>query len=310
VPGKYLRDNTVRYALAFVLSTASYASADIVADVRSAIAQNNLSGAAAYLRSYRATSGVTPEMLAALSWMARGELDQSNYDRAETYAGEAYQLSAEQLKKRSLDQEPYLSIALGAAIEVEAQVLVARGQRAEAITYLYGELKKYSATSIHARIQKNINLLSLEGKPAPVLAGVSLSKGKPLLLFFWAHWCGDCKAEEPILARLKAKFGPKGLILIAPTQKYGYVEGGQEAPPDVELRYIEQVRQKYYAALVDAPAPVSEANFLRYGVSTTPTLVLVDRIGIVRQYRPGRMTYEELNAKIEAILKSPRPLAR
>ena len=75
MPGKYLRkneqyqrrDNTVRYALAFVLSTASCASADIVADVRSAIAQNNLSGAAAYLRSYRATSGVTPEMLAALS---------------------------------------------------------------------------------------------------------------------------------------------------------------------------------------------------------------------------------------------------
>jgi len=163
---------------------------------------------------------------------------------------------------------------------------------------------------IPARIQKNINLLSLEGKPAPVLAGVSLSKGKPLLLFFWAHWCGDCKAEAPILARLKAKFGPKGLILIAPTQKYGYVEGGQEAPPDVELRYIEQVRQKYYASLVDAPVPVSEANFLRYGVSTTPTLVLVDRIGIVRQYRPGRMTYEELHAKIEAILKSPRPLAR
>jgi hypothetical protein len=76
------------------------------------------------------------------------------------------------------------------------------------------------------------------------------------------------------------------------------------------LRYIERVRQKYYATLVDAPAPVSEANFLRYGVSTTPTLVLVDRIGIVRQYRPGRMTYEELRPKIEAILKSPKSLAR
>ena len=300
----------MRYALAFVLSTASYGSADIVADVRSAVAQNNLSRATAYLRSYRARSGVTPEMLAALSWMARGALGQRNYDRAETYAGETYQLSMEQLKKRSLDQEPYLSIALGAAIEVEAQVLVARGQRAGAITYLYGELKKYAPTSIHARIQKNINLLSLEGKPAPVLAAVSLPKGKPLLLFFWAHWCADCKAEAPILARLKAEFGPKGLILIGPTQKYGYVEGGQEAPPDVELRYIEQVRQMYYATLVDGPAPVSEANFLRYGVSTTPTIVLVDRIGIVRQYCPGRMTYEELHPKIEAILKSPKSLAR
>ncbi len=57
----------------------------------------------------------------------------------------------EQLKKRSLDQEPYLSIALGAAIEVEAQVLVARGQRAGAITYLYGELKKYAPTGSIAK---------------------------------------------------------------------------------------------------------------------------------------------------------------
>ncbi len=54
----------MRYVLAFALSTASYASADIVAEVRSAVAQNNLSRAAAYLRSYRARSGVTPEMLA------------------------------------------------------------------------------------------------------------------------------------------------------------------------------------------------------------------------------------------------------
>ena len=208
------------------------------------------------------------------------------------------------MKKRPLDQENHLPIALGAAIEVEANVLAARGQRAEAITYLEDQLKTYYATSIRTRIQKNIHLLSLEGKPAPALEGVSLRKGKPALIFFWAHWCGDCRAEAPILARIKAEFAPKGLVLIGPTQKYGYVAGGKDAPPEVELPYIEQVRQKLYADVVGAPAPVSEENFRRYGASTTPTLVLVDHAGIVRLYHPGRMTYEELRPRIQALLKS------
>jgi len=90
-------------------------------------------------------------------------------------------------------------------------------------------------------------------------------------------------------------------VLIAPTQKYGYVAGGEDAPPEVELRYIEQVRQQYYGAIIDTPAPVSEENFSRYGASTTPTFVLIDTAGIVKTYHPGGMTYEELRQRVEAL---------
>jgi thiol-disulfide isomerase/thioredoxin len=148
------------------------------------------------------------------------------------------------------------------------------------------------------RIHKNILLLTLEGKPAPPLDRVILPKGKPALLYFWAHWCPDCKAEIPILARIKSEFVPQGLVFLAPTQKYGDVAAGADAAPAVETAYIEQVRQRYYAGVVDGPATVSEANFSRYGASTTPTLVLVDRAGIVRLYHPGAMNYPELRQAV------------
>lgn len=290
--------------LPLLASAALAASPTLIDNVRGAIANNDFRSGAEILQTYRSTRGVTPEWLEALSWMGRGELAAKNYDQAEKYAGQTYELCVAEIKKVPLDRNPYLPTALGAAIEVEANVLARRNQRSEAITYLQDQLKTYYATSIRARIQKNINLLSMEGKPAPALQSVTLAKGKPVLLFFWAHWCNDCKAEAPILARLKSEFGPKGLELVAPTQKYGYVQGGIEAPPEAELRYIEQVRQERYADIITTPAPVNEENFRRYGASTTPTLVLIDRAGIVRLYHPGRMTYEELRPLIAKLFPS------
>jgi thioredoxin-related protein len=66
--------------------------------------------------------------------------------------------------------------------------------------------------------------------------------------------------------------------------------------------HISQVRDQFYAFLRDEAVPVSEANHKQYGVSTTPTLVVLDRQGIVRLYRPGTMTIEELEAVIKPLL--------
>jgi len=50
---------------------------------------------------------------------------------------------------------------------------------------------------------------------------------------------------------------------------------------------------------------VSEENFRVYGVSTTPTVVLIDRHGVVRLYNPGRISYEQLAAKVQPLLQGP-----
>jgi len=293
----------MRFLLFLVAAAAALESraATLVDGVRESIANNNLPRAAEMIRVYRASKGVTPEAVEALSWMARGELAQKDVVQADKYAQETYRLAQEQIKTHPLLRDPNLQIAIGAAVEVEANVLVTRGQRAEAVSYLRDQLKTYYATPLRPRIQKNINLLSLEGKRAPALEGVTIPPGKPAMLFFWAHWCGDCKYEIPILARIKAEFVPKGLVFIAPTQRYGYIGNGEDAPADVENRYIEQVRRQFYSAIVDLPLIIDAENFNRYGASTSPTLVLIDHDGIVRMYHPGAMTFDELKPRVESL---------
>src|SRR5271157_775328 len=287
--------------------------ASLVNDVRGLIARHDFAGAEREVRTYQAQTGASSEMAAALSWLARGALDAKRVDQAESYAAETRKLALELLRTRKLDGDRWLPTALGASIEVHAQALAARGERPEAIAFLRQQLDQFGATSLAERIRKNLDLLTLEGKPAPVLeendwlgpkpASLAALRGHPVLLFFWAHWCPDCKAEAPVLAALMNTYGPQGLVLAGPTKLYGYAAGGEEAGPAAEKQYIEQVRRRYYAALADMPAPISAANFLTYGASTTPTLVLIDRAGVVRFYHPGAASEAELSARIQAILR-------
>src|SRR5271169_2504890 len=306
--------------LLLLIALVTPAWAGIVEDVRSALAQNSFTAADLYLKSYRAKNGVTPEYAEAYSWMARAALNARSYDQAAAYAKQTKAVALEQLKQRPLDAEPHLPIALGAAIEVESQTLAARGQRSQAIEVLQAALHTYGSTSIRARLQKNLNLLSLEGKPAPALrAGQFLGskppmltqlKGSPVLLFFWAHWCVDCKAEAPIIAQLRTEFAPKGLTVLGPTRLYGYTAQVENAAPSDELAYIDAVRHRFYAGLLDMPVPISKYNFDVYGASTTPTLVLLDRTGKVAMYHPGALPYDQLKAEIEKVVASPATIAR
>lgn len=297
------------FAGVFLWVPAMPAQTDLVGGVRAQLAQNSFSAAESELSSYKVQHGVTPEYLEALSWIARAEAATKQWDQATAYATETRTLAEQQLSKRKLDAEPHLPTALGAAYEVLAQSLAEKGKHAQAVSLLRSALARYGTTSIRARLQKNLNLLALVGQPAPPLQEtqylgpkpptLASLKGSPVLLFFWAHWCVDCKAEVPVITRLRQEFAPEGLVVIGPTQLYGYAAQGADAAPEQERAYIESVRTRYYASLQDMPVPLSSQNFNAYGASTTPTLVILNRAGQVAMYHPGALSYDDLRSALQ-----------
>jgi thiol-disulfide isomerase/thioredoxin len=255
----------------------------------------------------------TAEWLAAVSWLARGASFAGRWDLAERYASEAYEGSLELMKERPLDAERFLPTALGAGIEVLGHTYDAQGDRARAVTFLSYARQQYAGTSIETRIQKNFLLLSVEGKPFPALEidhylglpppSPDDLRGKVVLFFFWAHWCPDCKRQEPVLRELYEEYHDQGLVIVGPTQLYGYISRGQAATPEEELAYLNGDYQAQFPIPSWMGVPISTNNFLNFGLSTTPTLVLVDRDGIVQRYNPGDLSHEDLVALIEPLLE-------
>jgi thiol-disulfide isomerase/thioredoxin len=283
--------------------------------VQAALRQGDLAQATALVGQYRRLNGDTPDALEALSWLARGQLAFGHPDEAQKEASEIERSATAALATRSLDQEPHLPLALSAAYEVEAEILNSEHKKSEAVQLLETEMRRWHGTSIVSRLEKNLNLLTLQGKPMPPLkeaawigakpASLLSLHGKVLLLYFWAHWCADCKADAPIIAKLAQEFGPQGLVVVAPTRLYGYTAEEEHAAPAVETPFVDKVYAHWYAAIPNAGVPLDAGNFERFGVSTTPTIVLVDRRGIVRLYHPGAMDEKSLRAAIEPLLAAP-----
>ncbi|HEU0119594.1 MAG TPA: TlpA disulfide reductase family protein [Bryobacteraceae bacterium] len=298
--------------LALVAAAASVLLGQVVQDVRRAAQSGDLQGAEARLQAARGVGGWTPELVLAHSWLGRGAQANRRWDQAMRYSAETRRLSLEMLKGRPLDAEPNLPLALGASIEVNGHSLANTGRRSEGVSFLKEELQRWHGTSMRTRIQKNLHLLTLTGQKAPALetkrflgkariTSLDSFRGKPVLLFLWAHWCPDCKAQGLLIDSLRQEF--PSLAVVAPTQRYGYAAGGEEASPEKETVYIAQVQKEYYPWMENVPMPVSEENFRLYGVSSTPTLVLLDGKGVVRLYHPGQMKTDELRKAVAGLAK-------
>jgi thiol-disulfide isomerase/thioredoxin len=281
-----------------------------VSGMRNKISAGDLLSAESMLEVHRARYGEDEGYLTGLSWLARGALLVGDLAKAERYVDEVRARCADSLARGvDLEESRAVATALGAAIEVKAQLLQRSAGAKPAAEFVGRELATIRGpVSLRSRLNKRINLLTLEGSPAPELKvddalhapSVSLAslRGKPLVLFLFAEWCGDCKSQSAGLVRFRDRYAAQGLNVVALTRFY-------DEPADRmrEKARVDSVWKADYAPLGAVPVVFSTESMERYGGSSTPTLVFVDRAGVVRRYTPTRLTDAEFDRMAADILR-------
>ena len=276
--------------------------------IRNKISAGDLLSAESILEVHRAKNGEDGPWLVGLSWLARGALLLGDTAKAERYATLVRAGCASRMEHGSqLDKDQDLEIAYGAAIEVEAQLIERTKGANQAAEYLRGELTRVnSPVSLISRLNKRLNMLTLTGQPAPELViedfigktppTLASLRGRPVLLFVWAEWCGDCKAQAAALAHVKSRYSNQELQVVALTRYY------EDGPDRIrEKATVDSVWKAVYTELGTVPIVFSTASMERYGGSSTPTFVFVDRTGIVRRYTPTRLTEAELVLTLDSL---------
>jgi thiol-disulfide isomerase/thioredoxin len=134
-------------------------------------------------------------------------------------------------------------------------------------------------------------------------ASLSAMRGHAILLEFFGAWCPACQQEVPLLNKLLATYGPKGLEVLSVTgSPYGieYETAGNTAPVTMlDLLRYQKTLGVTYQEVLDATTRV----FNMYGFGQSfPTFYVIDRKGIVRYGTSIAVAAKDLTAQVKAAL--------
>ena len=117
-------------------------------------------------------------------------------------------------------------------------------------------------------------------------------KGKPIVLNFWASWCGPCKSEMPDFEKVYAEYGDRVTFAMV-NMTDGQSETQEKAQAHIDKEGF--TFPVYFDLDQDA------AN--TYGVSAIPTTYVIDADGNLVAYASGAISGEALSGALDNILK-------
>ena len=120
---------------------------------------------------------------------------------------------------------------------------------------------------------------------------LSQFKGKPVILNFWASWCGPCKSEMPDLEEAYKKYGEEIQFVIL-----NMTDGSRETVESAR-RYIESAGYSF-PVFYDK----QQNGVIAYGISGVPVTFFIDADGYVKGVYSGAMSANILQQGIDRIL--------
>ncbi|MBM4422479.1 MAG: redoxin domain-containing protein [Chloroflexi bacterium] len=135
------------------------------------------------------------------------------------------------------------------------------------------------------------------GSPAPDFTLENISgqkitlsklKGKPVLINFWATWCGPCRIEMPAIEAARQKYKSEGLTVLA--------VGADEPLKDVTA-FVNELGLTF-EVLMDPGLTVNDM----YRIQAYPTSFFIGRDGVIASLQIGLMSESQLEENLAKIL--------